>query len=268
MAAFLTVAATGLATLSVALAARAGDMKAEMDCVAHSRLLDTHFARFGYAPARSISLEAQGVRIRLPAGTKGVGQTGLYSYVALKGDFEVSATYEWLAVTPPQKGYGVSCGLVVDTEGVGGSVALSRSHLLGRGDGYAVTRGQPGEKGLMFDITHWEATKAKRGRLVLRREGADVICLIANNPYDPPRELGRVAFTTGIVRKVRIVADSGESPTAVDARVSQIRLRAEEIIGGVPLVDSSSAWGWWLAGGALVIAAAVGVLVVRRRQET
>ena len=36
-------------------------------------------------------------------------QTGVYSKVLLAGDFEVSATYELIAVPPPEKGYGVTC---------------------------------------------------------------------------------------------------------------------------------------------------------------
>src|SRR5262245_36903256 len=107
-----------------AMTARAGEPTDVVDCAADVRLFDSHFARYGYQPTRTIAKEPKGVRIRLPARAVNVVQTGLYSYFSLAGDFEVTADYELIDLPPPQGGYGVSCGIGVDTLGPGGMVAL------------------------------------------------------------------------------------------------------------------------------------------------
>lgn len=109
------VAAVLFGGLCLVPPADAGELTAELDCAADPRLLNTHFAPYGHSPAKSVTRGNNGgVRIRLPAATRDVSQTGLYSYVVLAGDFEFSANYEWIDVTPPKGGYGVSCGIVVD----------------------------------------------------------------------------------------------------------------------------------------------------------
>jgi hypothetical protein len=107
-----------------------GDPVTAVDCAANPRLLDSHFARYGYLPGRSIVRDNLGLRIWLPTATAGVGQTGLYSFFAMAGDFEFSATYQVLELPPPQGGYGASFGIVVDTQGRGGSVTLARGQAL------------------------------------------------------------------------------------------------------------------------------------------
>jgi hypothetical protein len=246
----------------------AGEMTAELDCVAKPRLLDTHFGRYGYAPTRSIKLEGPGVHFLLPADVKDMGQTGLYSYIGLLGDFEVAATFDWIEVAMPKGGYGVSCGIVVDTEGAGGSVALARGFQLGKGkgSGYLITRGKPGEGGIKYDSPELEPTKARSGRLVLRREQAEVICLVGDGDKEPLRELHRYEFTTGPIRKVRLCADTGGSPTAMDVRLGELRIRAEQITGGIPLREVEGGWVWWLTGLAVLVLAAVGYWLWRRRR--
>jgi hypothetical protein len=95
--------------------------------------------------------------------------------------------------------------------------------------------------------------------LALRRVGSELICLIADGEEVTLRELARVPFTTGTVRTFRIFADPGMSPTSVDAQVGNVRVRAEEITGGVPASEKSTGLGWWLAIAAIM---AGGVLFV------
>jgi hypothetical protein len=262
------VGAAWFVGLCLALPAAAGEMKAELDCTADPRLLDTHFARYGHAPSKSIARAGKGeLRFRLPAATKDVAQTGLYSYVVLAGDFEFSAAYEWTAVTPPQGGYGVSCGIVVDMGGAGMSVSLARANLPGKGqgEGYAVTVGQPTATETKYETSHYPIP-ASSGRLVLRREQAELICLVAEGEKNPLRELCRLPFPEGTVRQVRVYADAGGSPTAVDVRVSRIRIRAEEITGGFPRREQPSTMPWWPFIAGFLFVAAVALLVVRRRR--
>jgi hypothetical protein len=246
----------------------AADMAAELDCIVKPQLLDRYFARYGHVPTKTIVREQRIVRFRLPAVAKGVGQTGLYSYFALAGDFEVSAAFEVVAVPTPQKGYGASCGIGLDTDGPDGSVGLQWQNQKGRVPAFGVVRGIPLKERALLDWNevHYHPTKAKTGKLVLRREKADLICLVSENLRDQPREIFRVPFTQATVRKLRLYADSGGSPTSVDARLGNIVIKAEEITGGIPLRERPSNWWWWLIFLTLVALAVAG-LVIRRRQQ-
>jgi hypothetical protein len=71
------------------------------------------------------------------------------------------------------------------------------------------------------------------------------------------------------VRALRLFADAGGSPTAVDVRVRRLEVRAEEIAGGVPQLEGASSVVWW----PWVVCAAVGGLALwlwrtRRREKS
>jgi hypothetical protein len=245
--------------------ASAADLGDAIDCAADGRLLDSHFARYGYQPTRTIVHEAQGIRIYLPALTQSVEQTGLYSYFAVAGDFDVAANYEVLGMPKPQSGYGVSCGIAVDTKGPGGMVAITRGETVGKGSTYVVTRGKQEAGETKYDSTFYPTT-AKTGRLILRREKADVICLAADGPQAEPRELIRLPFVPDTIRQVRLFGDLGGSHTSLDARLTQIQIRAVEIAGGVPKYEPPRPWGWgWWAGLGSVGVVAVGLMGFRFR---
>src|SRR5205807_2493745 len=212
----------------VVLSVRAEDLKAELDCEANVKLLDTHFAAFGHSPKQTITREAKGLRIRLPAVTKGVPQTGLYSYFSLVGDFEISMTYDLLAVPPPQKGYGVTCGLGLDAAESGETVNFMRGYQMGKFSGYVVSWGKKDETGKVnYEGNNKQfPSAAKSGRLMLRREGPDIICLASDNTWDAPRELYRLPLTDSTVRPLRVFADSGGSPTPMDVRIGQLKVKA------------------------------------------
>jgi hypothetical protein len=242
----------------------AADLPASVDCAADARLLDSLFARYGFQPPRTIFKDGPGIRLYLPAQTQTVQQTGLYSYFSVAGDFEVSANYELINVPPVKDGYEATCGIAADTQGPGGMVALVRGEIVGKGGNYVVTHGQPDNTGdIKYDSTFYPST-AKVGRMVLRREKTDVICLAADNPQEEPRELCRVAFSPATVRQVRVFADPGGAHTTVDARMTQIQVRAVEIAGGVPKYVPPRGWGWWWwAGGGCAIATVLVLLTLR-----
>jgi len=248
---------------SICASAVAGEMNSLLDCSADPRLFNTHFARYGYLQFRSIVVERSGVRIWLPSATPNIGQTGLYSFFALAGDFEYSVAYELLDVAQPQGGYGATCGIAIESEIEGHSVAIARGISPGNGSCYTVTRGQPGEEGVKYDGKFCPST-AKTGRLVLQRANDETVCLAADGMQEP-RELCRIPFNNRTVRKVRIFADAGGSKTAVDGRFTQIRLRADEIAGGVPKLQPPKDWKWWWIGGGCGLAT-VSLVALRQRR--
>jgi hypothetical protein len=240
----------------------ADDKKAVLDCAANDRLFDTHFTRFGPSATKGILRDGKGIRFKLPP-MKDPGHTGLYSYVVLAGDFEISARFEWAGVPIPKTGYGASAGITVDTDGPAGSLSLARANLPKVGGSFVIIRGQPGPKGPTFDTSH-EATRAAKGRLVIRREKAELICFVAEGDGEP-HEFRRVPFAETTVRQVRIYADPGGSDTELDARIFDFRIFAEEITGNVPERDKPRGFGWWAILTVLLVG--VGGYAVWRRSK-
>lgn len=107
-------------------------------------------------------------------------------------------------------------------------------------------------------------TKARQGRIGLRRVGKELIFLAADKPTDDLDEIGRLPFTERTVQAVRLFADPGGSPTVVDVRLRQITVRAEETTGGMPKSEVRASHWWWLLLALPVVAAALGFWLWRR----
>ena len=267
--------ATVLLTLGTAAPAAAGEMKMEFDTTTEPRLFLGRFARYGYNPMKTMLTDNKGgLRFVLPSGTKGIGQTGLYSHFAMWGDFEIVVSYEWNNVTAPRDGYGVSCGIAIEREhippvGQIKSLSLARGHAPDkRGEGYFVTQEVITENKEKPDYpTEHFPNRAKKGKLAMRREKDEVIFLVADSPKDELRELTRVAFTEATIRKVRVYADQGGSMTYLDTKIPDLRVRAEEITGGVPIREQTFAWGWWLTIACFVIIGSILFVLYRREKR-
>ena len=243
-------------------AAGAGDAKpvTTLDISANPKLYSTHFGRFGPRATRVVIPERDGgIRLYLPADPKGAKQTGMYSYFALAGDFEVSANYAVIDVPMPTKGYGAGFGLAVDTGGPEGDVTVRRGQWIGEGDGVQVVRGQKIDGEMKYE-TKFFPTTAKQGRFVLRREKDEVVVLAAANPTSEPTELHRVPFTETTVRSFRVFADSGGSPTIVHGRITALTATAGEITGGIPEHDRDKFPVWGIVV-SVVLATLLGLLV-------
>ncbi len=245
------------AVLATAFGSRlhAGEMKASLDCVAEPRLLDSRFSRYGFTPTRTIARENRHVRFKLPP-LKDVGQTGIYSYFAMAGDFEVEGSFDLLTLTEPTKGYGASVGIALDTEGPAGQLQFARGQRVKEFPSYLITRAIPKDKEMTYDTQRF-AAKAKSGKFVLKRQNADLTILVSEGK-DDMTELAKIPFTTATVRKIRLFADTGGSPTSLDGRIGNLKVRAEEITGGIATRDVAFNWLGWLST-ILFFAACVGV---------
>jgi hypothetical protein len=241
----------------------AGAAKAELDSAKNARLFESHFGRYGHLAEQTVTRGPGTVRFMFPAQRKGLGPAGLYSYFALAGDFEVSVTYELPSLARPKSGRGVCVGLTVDTEGSGGSVSFVRGHWPDRGSGYALIRRQKASDGLTQEMS-FLPSEARRGRLVLRREKGEVVTLMKEATGDA-QELGRVPFTDGTVRKTLLYADPGNAPVALDARLTDLVVRGEEITGGIPARDARAWRGWWAISAGGLIVGALSLYAVCRR---
>ena len=87
---------------------------------------------------------------------------------------------------------------------------------------------------------------AERGRIGLRRINKDLVFLASDDPDATLQEVGRLPFTERTIRSVRLFVDAGGSPTAVDMRLLEIAVRAEEIAGGKVRLVKGAPSSWWL----------------------
>lgn len=245
-------------------AATSGEMKQEVKADgANPQLLRTMFGTYGHRAKECILREADGFRIRLPAGGGGVRHSGVYSYFALAGDWDVVVTYELLSVQPPRKGHGSAVGLAVDNGSGRGSI--QRGYNSAGKCGYLL-RANSTDRGKQTNEKHgFVPCSCKRGQMGLRRVHNELIFLASDDPSGPLVELERSPFSDRTIRTVCFFADAGGSPTSVDVRVKGIHVRAEEITAGLPRLEPGTGnWLWLLA---IVPASALGVLYWRRRMQ-
>ncbi|HTU23036.1 MAG TPA: hypothetical protein VMG10_33680 [Gemmataceae bacterium] len=224
----------------------ASEMRDELRVdAAHYSVMRALFGTYGYRPRQTLFWETAGLRFQLPGGAEGVGQTGVYSYFALSGDCETILTYDLLNVPPPRGGYGSGVGLAFDFGGGGGRGAIQRLIRPMEGDGY-VLQTVPGEFAKsMKEVDRFVPAASRQGRIGLRRVKNELIFLSADALDGPLQEIDRLPFTERTIRAVRVFADPGGSPTALDTRMSNIEIRAEEIALGVPRREQTTrSWGW------------------------
>jgi len=226
-----------------------------LDCGANVKLFATHFGRHGMTSEKVVVREKQGVRLRVNGAIKGAKPSGLYSYFALAGDFEVRANYDVIDVPPPTDGYGAGFGFAFETKGPPGDVTVRRGQWKGEGSGVQIVRGQADASGDMKYDAKFSPTNAKKGQIVFRREKAEAVVLTADNLIDEPTEVFRIPFTDATVRTMLIFADPGGSPTVVEGRLTGLKVTAGEITGGIPERDIDETPGW-------VVALAVGIALL------
>jgi hypothetical protein len=252
--------------LLAAHAARAGDMKHEL--TADLNLFRSHFGQTPY-PNKSITLDPEGVHFFLTSETEKPEYTSLYSFFKLGGDFEISVNYDWTPVVVPKDGYGVSTGIRIETNDAKfHSAALARGNFPGGGSAYRVSVGSKGaDKRVNYENLPPFDTKGKKGRLILARKKKEVICSAADDGDEEPRELCRIPFTDAAVQRVLIFADPGRSPTDLNAWITNIKMRADEMSHHMTAKEKDNPWWGVFAGLALIVVGTAGFLIFRRLRD-
>src|SRR5262249_50050751 len=111
--------------------------------------------------------------------------------------------------------------------------------------GYFLQTFLPGPDGKLKEESRFVSSKAKWGRIGLRRVEKELIFLAANDDKSEAEEIERLPFTDRTIRPVRLDADSGGSPTLVDLWVWDVKVRGGEVTGGIAKRDQASVSPWW-----------------------
>jgi hypothetical protein len=241
---------------------QAGDMKVEE--VGDLKLFHSRFGMTPF-PNKTITIEPKGVRFSLSPATKNPQYTAIYSFFKIGGDFEISANYDWTPVVVPKGGYGVSCGIAIETNDKMHRVALARGNFPGEGGAYRVSTGiRMPDRSVVYKNEPLFKTKAKSGKLMLTRNKKEIICS-AGDQAESPMELCRIPFTDAAVQSVFLFADPGAAPTELKARLTQLKIRAEETSHHMTKNELPTPWfGLIWAVGAVLLAGTIGYVVIRR----
>ena len=218
------------------------------------RELKLKFGMYGFNPKETLALEGANLHIKLPAGVPNVTQTAIYSKFVLSGECDASCTYELLNF-PVKTGYGSMVGMAFDAPQEGAWGGIERVTRPRTGDCYFVMTMLPGADGKMKTQTGLFPTKVVKGKLGLRREGSDLIFMAADSPTAELAEVHRFPFSDETIRSVRFFGDPGGSPTALEARLGNLSIRAEEMTAGITKMEPQGfPWGWLVVGGAIALA--------------
>jgi hypothetical protein len=179
----------------------------------------------GTAPAARLG---RGLRMSVPAGH---GEpVGLTTRFGLRGDFEITATFDAPLPAPPAEGYGAGPELLIKPVGNWqGFASMSRLSRRGGGTVDALVHGLRVD-GRSETDGRWPVAPAAAGRFRLAREGDVLRYLVADTAGGPFRELFRSRFGIQDVEFVRLAAITGGSRDRVEVLWRDLTIRAERFV--------------------------------------
>jgi RNA polymerase sigma factor (sigma-70 family) len=217
----------------------------------------------------------QGLRIALPAGRDQVGEAGdvgVESHKTLSGDFEITLTYELIALPSPGPEWGA--GVVLDATFDAPDaprVRLTRTQKL-RGASFGSTYYALDDNGKRIGqaLQYPRADEnALTGRLRLVRTGVDLAFQVDEGGAGF-RTIATKEVGGADVVSVRAFATSGEKPLPVEVRYPHLEFRwapGTRIAAANQPVTGPQSRGWLAAGvivAVLIVLSVAGVLVAAR----
>ncbi len=205
-----------------------------------------------------VTRDGSGLRLTLEAGPDLAPNTGLNTTFPVRGDFEITTSYEVGRADRPEKGYGVGVGLYAPIDpGTQDAASLARRLFPDGTARFVSNRMTPAAGGKVnFQVKEMPST-SPAGNLRLERVGSVLTFLVADGPDAPFVVLDRVDFGTADLQFVRVEGSRGGSDAGLDARVLDFSVRAGGLPGAGPASPERLAGHHWLAA-----AAVVGLLIV------
>jgi hypothetical protein len=254
--------------LLLAAAGLAGDLPADFyQNFRGGRYQDALFQKVGGDPERQVCPEAEGLRLRLPAGEQAWPPAGILPRFGLHGDFAITLSYEVLTLEPPKSGYGSGVVIwVLSGDERQGTAAIARSCRVREGSVYVLDRALPQADGQLHHDEDFVPTASPFGKLRLQRTGDTLHYLAAEGKADEFRELRQEPFGTADVTVVRLIADPGGSPTTLDVRIPDVRFRTEALpLWGTD--QQARRWPAWLVALGVLGTATAAICALRWRRR-
>jgi len=205
-----------------------------------------------------------GLLTSVPAGVD-IKEVGFTTKCLIKGDFEITASYEILGLAPPTSGYGVgACIHLVAVSKEEHAATLSRLKRVEEGDVYAAHTAWYADGGKREHLLRLFHTKADFGKLRLVRIGNTLEYSVADEKSEEFRQLRRVAFTDADVELVRVSVNRNGARSAASVLWKDFTIRAAEI-SDLPRRSSGPGLLFWGICVLAVTGAVLGARYWRRR---
>jgi uncharacterized protein DUF1583 len=189
---------------------------------------------------RNVRWENGGVRITMPAGQGKLPTAGVAANFQVKGDFQITASFEVLKAQQPTEGYGVGVSIyaAIDSN-AGDAISLARRVDVKRQANFLSDRmtPNPAKGGSDHDVKIRPAGAAT-GKLRIQRVGAMVRFLIAEGEsvdfapiFQDDQKRIDAEIGTADIRYFQIGGDAGDSEAALDLRLLDLTVEAEDLPG-------------------------------------
>jgi serine/threonine protein kinase len=196
-----------------------------------------NFKLEGHDARSLLTKEDGGVRIMLPAKRKECDPVGLRLTSRVKGDFEITASYEIIQADRPTSGHGVGVQLYLMTDTpTDEALDLLRTTRVAEGNVYVGNRMTTAQDGNRHQLQYFQ-TSAKTGQLRITRTQGEAILWAAEGAGDF-RPLCRYSLGAEDLKIVKISAFPGWTQNAVDVRIKDFRVRSGALIPDDPLAPA------------------------------
>jgi hypothetical protein len=182
--------------------------------------------------------ESAGARITMPARAGKLDTSGVAANFQIKGDFEITTCYEILKADVPTEGYGVGVSIfaAIEPEALN-AVSLARRVGTMGNTNFLSDRMTPGEPSASHVMSSTPARQTT-GKLRIQRIGNAATFFVADGDgdfvpiyQDAKTKKTDVEFGVEDIRYFQVGGDAGQSQAALDVRVLDLTVRADELPG-------------------------------------
>jgi serine/threonine protein kinase len=171
--------------------------------------------------------EKEGFRITLPRNRTQTDQVGLELRAPVKGNFEITSSYEILQADVPKSGHGVGFDLFVEID----SPKLDMTEVLricrvNEGEVYTCARISTDDQGKRTYNHDFIPSTAKSGRLRIARIGREATLWAAEGATGEFKELCRYDLGTEDVHLICVNAFPGHAQNFLDLRILDLRVHS------------------------------------------
>jgi hypothetical protein len=222
---------------------------------------------------------SNGLEMRLPAGRM-LPTVGISPVFRLRGDFEITASFEVRNQRSPREGYGCGPTIFVSTHSTAeASAMLGLLSRPGKKQVYSTNVSSTVDAKRQHQVRLFDSD-VRRGKLRLVRVEADLRFLVADGEDGPFRQLREAEFAPDDIQLVRLAAQQSDAATPVDVVWHEIVIRAEELLDRPETLAAGErrhnptyapapkperlSWWWSVASGLALIILASAVVWYRR----
>ncbi len=171
----------------------------------------------------------EGFRCTLPPGFNPIRYCGLRLRFDLRGDFEVTASYEILSLPPGVRGS--HPGVKLTVRDAHEEVAMmERQHLHDGREIVNAYRSWPEGGKKRYDVRAMP-TDARSGRMRLERSGTTIRFLSAVGDSEEFVELWATEFPPNDIEQIDLAAQTGAAPTGIDMVWTDLDIQADALVG-------------------------------------